>query len=186
MGHKDLAVQHFYKTVDEDPLLDKGWIAITNFYCKQKNYQKALFYIKKALNIDAESVIYWKLYATINHKLNFLEEAENGYKKALEFGNYELQTWLCRADILVALGDFEIAVNNLLQASEFYEDNAEIEYRLTGLYFTLNKIDDGYIHLNNALHLDADFDFIIQELFPKIYNRKSIKEIITNFKKSSD
>jgi hypothetical protein len=27
----------------EDPLLDKGWIAITDFYVRQKNYQKHYF-----------------------------------------------------------------------------------------------------------------------------------------------
>ncbi len=185
LGHNDLAVQHYYKTVDEDPLLDKGWIAITNFYCKHKNYQKALFYIKKALNIDKDNVIYWKLYAQINHRLNFLEEAENGYKNALELGNYELDTWLCRGDILIKLGDYRLAVNNLNQASEFYEDNAEIEFRLAGLYFTINRIDEAYVHLNNALHLDSEYDFIIEELFPMVYKRKSIKEIITNFKNPS-
>lgn len=186
LGHNDLAVQHFYKTVDEDPLLDKGWIAITKFYCKNKNYQKALFYINKAINIDVDNVIYWKLYAMINYRLDFLEEAENGYKKTLELGNYELESWLSRADILTQLGDYGMAIDNLVQAAEFYEDNAEIEYRLTGLYFTVNQLDEGYIHLNNALHLDQEFDFIIEELFPKIYNRKSIKEIITNFKNPSD
>ena len=73
---------------------------------------------------------------------------------------------------------------NLNQAAEFYPDLAEIEYRLTGLYFTLNQPGEGYIHLNNALHLDKEYDFIIEELFPRIYKRKTVFEIITNFKNS--
>ena len=186
LGRDDLSVQYYYKTVEEDPLLDKGWIAITNFYNKNQDYQKALYYINKAINIDSDNVTYWKLYAMINHRLNFLEEAERGYKRTLELGNYELETWLQRGDILIALGEYEAALNNFNQAAEFYPDNAEIEYRLTGLYFTVNKADDGYIHLNNALHLNKEYDFIIEELFPSIYRRKSVKEIITHFKKSSD
>jgi len=185
LEQNDMAVQHFYKTVDEDPLLDKGWIAITNFYCRQQNYQKALFYINKAIHIDGDNVIYWKLYAKINQRLNFLEEAENGFKKSLELGNYELETWLSRGDILIQLGDYQMAVDNFVQAAEFYEDTAEIEFRLTGLYFTLNILDNGYIHLNNALQLDAEYDFVLEELFPKVYNRKSIKDIITHFKNAS-
>ncbi|MBT8272824.1 MAG: tetratricopeptide repeat protein [Bacteroidia bacterium] len=180
----DLAVQHFYKTVEEDPLLDKGWIAITNFYCKKHDYQKGLYYIKKAINIDSENVNYWKLSAMINERLNFLEEAERGYKRTLELGNYELETWLSRGDILTRLGEFQAAIYNLNQAAEFYPDKAEIEYRLTGLYFSLNQADDGYTHLKNALQLDRDYDFIIKELFPRIYDRKSIKKIIKNFKNS--
>ena len=184
MNKDDLAVQHYYKTVEEDPLLDKGWIAITNFYCKHNNHQKALYYINKAINIDSENVNYWKLYATINLRLNFLEEAERGYKRTLELGNYELDTWLARGDILSRLGEFQAAIYNLVQAAEFYPEKAEIEYRLSGLYFCSNKYNEGHEHLNNGLQLDPEYHFIIEELFPVVYKRESIKEIITNFKNS--
>ncbi|MCK5402167.1 MAG: tetratricopeptide repeat protein [Flavobacteriaceae bacterium] len=182
LGQDNLAVQHFYKTVEEDPLLDKGWIAITHFYNRNKNYQKALYYINKAINIDTENVIYWKLYAQINQRLNFLEEAERGYKKTLELGNYELDTWLARADILINLGEYEAAIFNLIQTAEFFPDTAEVEYRLAGLYFTTNQADNGYFHLKNALGLNKDYYFIIEELFPTIYKRKSIEEIMIKFK----
>lgn len=181
LGQDDLAVQHYYKTVEEDPLLDKGWIAITNFYNKNKNYQKALYYINKAINIDAENVIYWKLYAQINQRLHFLEEAERGYKKTLELGNYELDTWLARADILIGLGEYEAASFSLIQTAEFYSEHAEVEYRLAGVYFITNQSVKGRFHLKNALALDKDYIFIIEELFPTVYKRNSIKEILTKF-----
>ncbi len=182
LGNDDMAVQYFYKTVHEDPLLDKGWIAITKFYNKKQNYQKALFYINKAINIDSENVIYWKLYAQINHRLNFLEEAERGYKKTLDLGNYELQTWLSRSDILIALGEYEASVFNLIQAVEFYPETAEIEYRLSGLYFKLQEIRKGHYHLKNGLSLDVEFDFILEELFPSMLNRPSVQQLITKFR----
>ncbi|MEM6517137.1 MAG: tetratricopeptide repeat protein [Bacteroidota bacterium] len=178
LGNKDLAVQYYYKTVHEDPLLDKGWIAITKFYNKEKNYQKALFYINKAINIDGENVVYWKLYAQINHRLNFIEEAERGYKKALDLGNYELSTWLARADILIALGEYEASVLNLIQTAEFYPETPEIEFRLAGLYFTLHESSKGHYHLKNALLLNKDFHYILEELFPKVLNKPSVKELI--------
>ncbi|RAJ13037.1 tetratricopeptide repeat protein [Olleya aquimaris] len=169
LGQIDLAKQYYYKTVKEDPLLDKGWIAITKFYNKQQNYQKALYYINKAINIDADNVIYWKLYAQINHRLNFLEEAERGYKRALELGNYELNSWLQRADILVQLGEPEAASYNLIQAAEFYPENAEIEYRLAGIYYSLLETEKGSYHLKNALSFNPEFLFVVEELFPKVY-----------------
>lgn len=178
LENKELAIKHYYKTVHEDPLLDKGWIAITNFYCKQANYQKALYYINKAINIDAENVVYWKLYAQINKRLNFLEEAANGYKKTLQFGNYELDTWTSCADVLIAIGEYNDAIFNLNQAKEFYPENAEITYRLAGLYFKVNDSEKGYFHLKNAFALDEEYTFILDELFPKIANRKSVQNII--------
>ena len=178
LGNQDLAVQYYYKTVHEDPLLDKGWIAITKFYNKHKNYQKALYYINKAINIDSENVTYWKLYAQINHRLNFFEEAERGYKKTLELGNYELNTWLSRGDLLIKLGELEASIFNFEQAVEFYPDNPELEYRLAGLYFALNENDKGSFHLKNGLRHDKDYMFIIEELFPEVITKLHVKNLL--------
>lgn len=186
LGENDLAVQYFYKTVHEDPLLDKGWIAITKFYNKNRNFQKALYYINKAINIDCDNVIYWKLYAQINHRLNFLEEAESGYKKTLELGNYELQTWLSRSDILVQLGEFEASIYNLIQAAEFYPETAEIEFRLAGLYYSTNETEKAQYHLKNGMLLNHEYYFILEELFPKVCNKPSVKRILSDAKKASN
>ncbi|MBK5192299.1 MAG: tetratricopeptide repeat protein [Flavobacteriaceae bacterium] len=185
LGLEDLALEYYLKTVHEDPLLDKGWIAITDFYFKKGNFKKALFYINKAINIDEENVLYWKRFAKINNRLSFYEEADRGYQKAIELGNYELETWIRRCDILINLGEFETAIQNLMQALEFYPETAEIEYRLAGLYFNLNEGDKGYFHLNNGLKIDSEYYIIIEELFPKIFSRKSVKEIINSYLKAS-
>jgi tetratricopeptide (TPR) repeat protein len=182
----ELAIQFFRKTIEEDALLDKGWIAITKFYMKRLNYQKALHYINKAVNVDGENVLYWKLFATINKRLNFLEEAEIGYKRSLDLGNYELDTWLDRGDILTALGEYEAAIYNLIQATEFYPENAEIEYRLGGLYFTNLQSEEGRFHLKNAVRLNIDYSFIIPELFPNLNDRPMIKAIISDSKNTSN
>jgi tetratricopeptide (TPR) repeat protein len=186
LGHNDLAVQHYYKTVEEDPLLDKGWIAITNFYNKNQNYQKALYYINKAINIDTENVEYWKLYAQINQRLNFLEEAERGYKKTLELGNYELDLWLSRADILTSLGEYEAAMFSLDQTADFYPDNEEVQYRLAGLYYMMDKADQGYIYLQSALQLNTEYYFILEELFPTVYQQNTVQEIIAKYQNASN
>src|SRR5690606_12561270 len=94
LRNDDLALQYYEKALHQDPSLDKGWIALTRFFIMKRNYQKALYYINKAINIDSENVVYWKLYSQINHRLNHYEEAERGYKRTIELGNYELNTWL--------------------------------------------------------------------------------------------
>ncbi|WP_372753335.1 tetratricopeptide repeat protein [Mariniflexile sp.] len=178
LKNDELAVQYFYKTVHEDPLLDKGWIAITRYYNRKRNYQKALYYIKKAINIDSENVTYWKLYSHINLRLNFYEEAESGFKKTLELGNYELSTWLSRGDLLIKLGEPKAAILNFQQANEFYPENAEIDYRLAGLYFSLQETDKGIFHLKNGLKQNEEYAFIIEELFPEVSNKLLVKNIL--------
>ncbi|MBA79822.1 MULTISPECIES: tetratricopeptide repeat protein [unclassified Leeuwenhoekiella] len=181
----DLAIKYFLKTVKEDPLLDKGWIAITDFYTRKMDYQNALYYINKAINIDGENVLYWKRYAKINNRLKFYEEAERGYRKSLELGNYELETWLTRCDILINLGENEAAIANLLEAVEFYPDSAQIEFRLAGLYFSTNDENKGHFHLENALRLESDYDIILEELFPYVYAKKSVVEKIKRARNNS-
>jgi hypothetical protein len=78
--------------------------------------------------------LYWKRYATIN-KHELFEEAEFGFRRLLEFGDTELDTWLFWVDILQFLGEFG-AIQTLLQATNFIEEN-EIEYRLAGIYFMI-------------------------------------------------
>jgi tetratricopeptide (TPR) repeat protein len=183
LKNKELAIQFYNKCVEEDSLLDKGWIAITDFYFAEKNYQKALYYIEKAINIDTENVLYWKRYAKISRRLNLFEEAEHGYRRSIELGNYEMETWISRCDILIELGEYDAGINNLLQAAEFYPENAEIEYRLAGLYYKLLEDAKAEFHLKNALDLDDEFSLIIEELFPKVFRKQRVQQLIKRHKK---
>lgn len=178
LGKKAQALKYFNLTVHEDPLLDKGWIAITDFYVRQKNFQKALFYVNKALSIDNQNHLYWKRYATINKQMNFFEEAEFGYRKAVEFGDYQLDTWLYWVDILQFLGEFDTAIHTLLQASEYYPEEFEVEYRLAGLYYMIHDDKKGKFHLTNGLRLNFNNHTLIQDLFPVVWTRKTIQNII--------
>ncbi|WP_224484502.1 tetratricopeptide repeat protein [Robertkochia aurantiaca] len=185
LGNLDLAKKFYYQTVHEDPLLDKGWLAITDFYFKQRNYQKALYYVNKAINIDSENVRYWKRCARINEQLHFYEEADLAYQKTVELGNYELQTWLSWIDILLKLGEYESMVHTLLQALEFYPEHPELEYRLAGTYYLLSDGLKGRYHLKNALRHNYEDHITFELLFPGVYQMKTVKNIIADFKKAS-
>lgn len=178
LGNKRLAIEYYHKTVHEDPLLDKGWIAITDFYLRQKNFQKALFFLNKALSIDNQNKQYWKRFATLNRELDFYEEAELGYRKAVEFGDSELDTWLFWVDSLLSMGEFETGIQTLLQATEFYPESFEIEYRLAGLYFMLLEDKKGKFHISNALRLNFKNHTLLEVLFPVAWNRRMVQNII--------
>nr|WP_314865953.1 tetratricopeptide repeat protein [uncultured Flavobacterium sp.] len=183
LGNTALAIKYYNQTVHEDPLLDKGWIAITDFYVREKNYQKALFYVNKALAIDNQNQMYWKRYATINKQMNFFEEAEFGYRKAVEFGDYQLDTWLFWVDILQFLGEFDTAIQTLLQATEYFPEENEIEYRLAGLYFMIQDKTKAKFHLSNGLRLNFDNYILIEDLFPMIWEEKTVQNYIAKHKK---
>ena len=185
LGADELAIKYLSKCVHEDPLLDNGWIAITDFYTSKLDYQKALYYINKAINIDAENVLYWKRYAKINLRLNFLEEAERGYRRTIELGNYELETWLQRADILIKIGETEAAIIALSQALEFYPESAEVFFRLAGINFNNGDDIQGIYFLENALKADPEFVIILEELFPYAYHKRAVQALIVTHTKGT-
>jgi tetratricopeptide (TPR) repeat protein len=183
LGNEIEAIKFYNQTVHEDPLLDKGWIAITDFYFRKKNYAKALYYVNKAIQIDGENKLYWKRFAAINKALNLFEEAEYGYRKAVEYGDYQLETWLFWTDILQFLGEFEACIQTLLQACEHFPEEFEVEYRLAGLYFMLNENEKGIFHLSNGLRQNFKKRDLIEKLFPVVWERKEVQDYILKYKK---
>ena len=182
LGNIEKALKFYHKTVHEDPLLDKGWIAITDFYIRQKNFQKALYYVNKAIGIDGDNSFYWKRYAAINEALNFYEEAEIGYRKAFESGDINLDTFILWANMLHYLGEFENAVEILLQATDVFPEEFEIEYRLAGLYYLTDDREKGKFHLCNGLRLNFKNNNIIEENFPSVWQDIEVQEQINKFK----
>ena len=94
-----------------------------------------------------------------------------------------MDTWLFWVDTLQFLGEFEMAIQTLLQATEYFPENYEIEYRLAGLYYMLNIKDKGKFHLSNGLRLNYANNTIIKDLFPVVWERKIIQNAIAKHKK---
>lgn len=183
LGDEAKALKYYNQTVHEDPLLDKGWIAITDYYFRQKNYQKALYFVNKAIGIDGENIMYWKRFASINNQLEQFEEAEYGYRKAIEFGDTELDSFLYLSDALQALGEYESGIEILLQACEHYPESFEIEYRLAGHYFTIQDSKKGTFHLANGLRQNFKNRVLLFEQFPLVWELKNVQEAIAKHKK---
>src|SRR5690606_9578308 len=106
-------------------------------------------------------------------------------RKALELGNYEFHSWITRGDLLTRLGEYEAAITNFQQALEFYPEHPELEFRLSGLFFSLRNSQRGEFYLKKALEREPEFLIIIEELFPLVYRMKKVKQIVAQHEKSS-
>ncbi|WP_282162829.1 tetratricopeptide repeat protein [Ulvibacterium marinum] len=185
LGNDEMAKYYYYQTVHEDPLLDKGWLAITDFYRKQHNYKKALYYINKALNIDGENPHYWKKCALINACLKNYEQADFAFKQTVELGNYELETWLQWADVLLKNDDIPAGIQILSQGKEFYPESAEIQYKMVGLYLSAKDTVNARICLMDALNTDLEKLHLFEKEFTQFQHLEWIHAIISNCKKAS-
>ncbi len=186
LGQQDIAISYYKKAVHEDPLLDKGWILLTNAYYAQEDYQKALYYISKALKIDDNNALYWRKYSNINIKLSFYEEAIKGFESCLDLKDESIDVFVSLADVLLFIGDFNSALNVLFKAQKLYKDFAEIEYRLSGLFYVLSKDSYGYTHLINGMKIDYEYHTIIKELFPSVYKSGQVQKLLSDYRKATE
>ena len=185
--HKyDTAISYYKKAVQEDPLLDKAWILITNLYFLKENYQKAAYYIAKALKIDEDNPMYWRKYAEINLKLSLFEEVVVGYENCLKLDDDDIAIYIGLVDVLLFLGDYNEAVSILFKAQKIYTNFAEIEYRLAGVNLILNNEKFGKKHLIDALKIDFEYHSVLNELFPTLIENPKIQKLITDFKKATE
>lgn len=182
----DLAINYYKKAVHEDPLLDKGWLLLANLYYQKQEYEKASYYIAKALVIDEDNTVYWRKYAEISLKLNFFEEAVNAFEKCLLLEDADLEIYIGLSDVLLFLGEFKDALKVIKSAQKEYINCAEIEYRLAGLYLVLNEEEKGVKHLINGMNADYEYHTVLQDLHPTVFDVKKIKDLLVNFKRATE
>ena len=185
LGNNELAKYYYYNTVHEDPLLDKGWLAITEYYFRNKDYKKALRYINKAINIDGENPLYWKKNAEIFQALHNFDEADFAFKQTVDLGNYEQNTWQNWGRVLQRLGDYESAVQVLLQGLEFYPENAELLYQLSGLYLKNQNTSKAKENMGKALQLNPKKSALFLKMYPEFETIKWIQDSLKPHKKAS-
>jgi tetratricopeptide (TPR) repeat protein len=173
-----MAIKYFLEAVDEDPLLDYAWLTTTELLIAEQEYDKALYYIKKALDTDEDNIDYLNRLAEINVHLNLFEEAIEALKKSIDYGEISLVVYLMYADLLHFIGEYKQAIKILFKAAKIHDDNAAIFYRLSGLFFMDKKDNEGYFYLKNALKMQPEKVQIFKDLFYYYYNREDIQQLI--------
>ena len=71
----------------------------------------------------------------------------------------------------------------MLQATEYFPEENEIEYRLAGLYFMIQDKTKAKFHLSNGLRLNFDNYILIEDLFPMIWEEKTVQNYVAKHKK---
>lgn len=179
IGNEVLGVKFLKKAIHEDPLLDKGWIALCEHYMRKKAYAKVLHYVKKAVKIDNTRVRYWRFYAQSNKALGFLEEAHLAYERLVELGNYEVQTWLDWAGVLLELQEYGRGIKALKQGIEFHPENSQLHYMLAGFYMMQAKANEASFFLKNAYAINPKDLDVFYETFPTSRTSHLVKDTLS-------
>jgi pentatricopeptide repeat protein len=179
LGNNKLAIQYFKRTLNEDPLYEKAWTALIDVYSKNKDFEKALYYAKKSIQIDNVNVATWKRYAEINFTLGFLEEADLGFTECVNLGNYEVDTWVKWADVLKEMHDYPRALEVLQHGLEFHPESSVINFRLGGVYLLSSQSLEARFYLKNAYLSDAKQLNHFYETFPEFRSSSFVKQSLS-------
>ncbi len=179
LGDYELAEQFYLQCIDQDTLLEKAWLALINLRMKQKEYVSAFNYVEKAIKLNNTSFKFWDRYAVLSKKLLDYESAIYGYEKCIEISEYSFKYWLKLADVQLKLARWQDAKNLLETAIEKFPNEAEIEYRLAGIYYETFDSKRGKTFLLNALKHDPESVDILKKKFPHVYFNPEVLPIIS-------
>lgn len=176
------SLYYYLKAVQEDPLYERSWIYITDLYIRFNKFDKALHFINKALGIDEQNYTYWRRFAIINKELKYWEEAELGFRKAIDYGDDFFDTWLYWIDVLVELKENKLALAKVKKCLTDHPKSAALMYRAVGIYFLSDEPINAMIYLKKALDLSPEESDIIKYLYPDLKQLDFINEFVNHYK----
>ena len=95
-----------------------------------------------------------------------------------------IEIYIGLTDVLSFLGEFNDAVAVLFKAQKTYKNLAEIEYRLAGLFFILNKEKYGFNHLIAGMKIDYDYHVVLKEIYPTVLDNQKVQKLLIDYKKA--
>lgn len=160
LGNNDLSIQFYKESINSEPTFEKAWIAIIDFYNKNKDYDNALIFAQKALEANGDNSIITYKTGEILFKLNRFNDAIFYYESVIELGDYDLNSWNNLIDCLIKLYRLNQAKKIIKQALEVYSNSPEIIFRLAIINLKLgnNDLAKKYLKSINDLSLNKFFE----------------------------
>ncbi|MCV6631405.1 MAG: hypothetical protein OIF50_16250 [Flavobacteriaceae bacterium] len=183
VGHFEQARLHFFKAVQEDPMMYKAWVGIVNYYIDKKDFEKAISFLYKAIEIDPENDLYDENLDAIHRMLGFQIEEGIDLHVLQHLPKYKVQTWIEWGKLLLRTQSFHLALDVFVRAREYYPKEENIQLHLAGLYLRSNQLHHGQLQLEAALEKDTELVEVLEAYYPRVYKSPSVQKIIRNFLK---
>jgi tetratricopeptide (TPR) repeat protein len=169
MGKNKDAIKHFEQASQLDSSHSEAYYGQAFMLFQEKKYPESYSAIKKAIEIESNDSEYWHLLALINHKLGFLHDAEEAFKTSIEIDNSDPQLWIDYSELISGKKGTVKKIDILNKAYEFFNDNAEINFRLAANLALAKNIETAVFHLDEALKSEPSKI----DIFRSIYSDKN-------------
>ena len=138
MRNDQKAEEYYFRATHEDPQLGKAWITLADFYYLRRKHDKALKYIQKLLSFEPNEPYYWRRYAELNYfELGNIDEAEYGYRRAVQNGDYSYATLIEWIDLMLLTEKYQDALPIISDVVFIYPTELDNYYRIALTYYGL-------------------------------------------------
>ena len=179
----DDALVNYNRAIKLDPAYADAWLGVGIVLDYQNRITESIHYIKKAIEINPHMPEYWYVFAEVQHKLGFLEEAAAAYLRVIELGYNEFDVYIDYAKLLYDGEYYKDCEKILAEGITKFPDTPELIYRMSGLQMELGRKQDGMVFLENALQLDYSKHTELLEYLPILETDTAVMQLIQSFKK---
>ncbi|MFV0530709.1 MAG: tetratricopeptide repeat protein [Flavobacteriales bacterium] len=171
------ALASFYNAIYDDPQMDKAWAEAAYVYAEMKNLDEAIYYLKKALELNPEHVQYIKKYITFTIENQGIDEALSYYDQLIQLEPENENNVLGKAELLL----FTKAYRQVIDFLENYCKNhtqPEALYYLSFSYLSTHQTNLGFDLFKQAYTLAPELVKIYKKHFKKIFENPLIKSFL--------
>ena len=147
----------------------------------EKNYEKSLSLIKKAISLEKETPEYWFTYARVLADSGHRKEAQGAFKKAALLNPENSEVWINFAEFQHTCGQVKEAIDTLKLGIRHNENDAAIKYRLAAYLLETNDEKEAAEQLETALKLDFNRHDDLFRANPKAAQNDSVRKLIKTY-----
>ncbi len=148
------ALEYFNKAKEKDIKNSEAWIGSAIVLEELGQSDNAIAHARKALELSPFNSFYFYILGDMLSGKGNLGEAVSAYREVASLNKIHPDIWLDYSEAFARQGDFEKAVEIIMEGIDIQPDNAELYYRLAAYLFKSAKRKEAFTHLQNALEIN--------------------------------
>jgi protein O-GlcNAc transferase len=153
-------------------------------YQQLQNYDAAIKFLKKALQLDRNSFEGYYNLGSAFHKKGALNEAMDCYQKVLQINPKFIDACIKLGNVLQSQGRLEEAISCYQNAIKINPNNAGVYFNLGVALQDKGQLDDAISCYQKAIALSLNIAGVYNNLGLALQNKGRIDEAIINYKKA--
>ncbi len=186
LGNYSKAIGYYQRALKIDPYMGDAYCGMAYCNACSDRLHAATHNIEKALEIDANNPDYLMLYADIQKRMGYVEEAIEAYEKTISLKPDFEQAYMELIILHTTIDEYDEALQLLSEAIHELPLSAPIHFKLAAVLLRCGYTEEAILAFEKAMQLKADgFNSFLIDC-PEAIHVKEIQQIIDTYYSSDD